>query len=332
MKKDTEKEENKIWEFYFPTKTMAKSVRPVMVLVTSMMLLTSCLDGAMEVVSDIQEDFTGIEAIEIDAGFLETRYIGDPDGEKVHLDAFLKSTSSTAYGISYQTIGSRLVVNVKSRGTLGRVRSEGYIHLTGPEMMKLSMRAGSGRISAENVANNFTELRVGSGKIQTKNIKADEIHLAAGSGEIFGEYLEGDTDAAVSSGKLRIDHLKGNLLAETSSGKMELNTINGLLEAKLSSGKMQMDRVEALGSIVLSSGQVEARHSGLSAHTFLKASSGTISIQTETDLSLYNYDITTGSGKARVGESQSSGSLKVMNGSAHTIKGEVNSGKIEIYN
>jgi hypothetical protein len=57
-----------------------------------------------------------------------------------------------------------------------------------------------------------------------------------------------------------------------------------------------------------------------------------ISIQTDTDLSLFNYDMSTGSGKARVGESQSSGSLKIVNGSAHTIKGEVSSGTIEIYN
>ncbi|MFC4873492.1 DUF4097 family beta strand repeat-containing protein [Negadavirga shengliensis] len=332
MKTDTKSKENKIWDFYFPNKIIIPSGKAALTLVAATLFLTSCLDGPMEVVSDIQEEFTGIDVVEVDAAFLEATYAGDPDLEEIQLDAFLKSTSSSAYEIVYQTVGNRLIVKIKSRGTLGRVRSEGYIHLTGPESIKLSMVAGSGKVLAENVVNDVTELQVGSGKVEARNITADEIHLTAGSGEIYAEYLEGDTEATVSSGKLGIRHLEGNLHAEASSGRMDFYNIHGFLEAKLSSGKIEMDRVEALGSVVLSSGQVGAKHTGLSEYTFLKTSSGKISIQTDTDLSLFNYDISTGSGKARVGESQSSGSLKIVNGSAHTIKGEVSSGTIEIYN
>jgi formylmethanofuran dehydrogenase subunit C len=46
----------------------------------------------------------------------------------------------------------------------------------------------------------------------------------------------------------------------------------------------------------------------------------------------FNYNITTGSGKARVGTNQASGSLVINNGATSTIRGEVSSGKIEIEN
>ncbi|WP_373520743.1 hypothetical protein [Aquiflexum sp.] len=44
------------------------------------------------------------------------------------------------------------------------------------------------------------------------------------------------------------------------------------------------------------------------------------------------FNITNGSGKARVGTNQASGSLVIKNGAANTFRGEVSSGKIEIEN
>jgi hypothetical protein len=77
---------------------------------------------------------------------------------------------------------------------------------------------------------------------------------------------------------------------------------------------------------------VFATATGLSAETSLKASSGNIYIQTLSNLKNFNFNISSGSGLVRVGDSQSSGNLVINNGSANTIRGEVSSGKIEIVN
>lgn len=211
-------------------------------------------------------------------------------------------------------------------------RTEGHIKLTGPIHMSLQLHAGSGTVHAENVVADRIDLEVNSGRVSAKNLDALEIYLTVSSGEAVAEDIVGNTVASGSSGKLSLRSLGGDLDAETSSGKMDLDAINGLLNVTSSSGKIEMDQVQALGRVSLSSGEVTGRDIGLSEFTSLKASSGTISIQTNSNLSAFNYEIHTGSGRAKVGGSESSGSLIIRNGSPFTIKGEVSSGNIGIVN
>ncbi|MDN3686340.1 DUF4097 family beta strand repeat-containing protein [Cyclobacterium jeungdonense] len=328
MKAVEGKQGNKIWNFSFPSK---KKLNVSGLLVLSILCFSSCLDPNLETVADIEESFADITSIEVDAGFLPAQYVGDPDLEEVSLDALLRSNVDGGKTISYRVVGEKLMVSLDNNGVrMGR--SEGYIRLAGPSNMSLQMHAGSGTIHAENVIGDRIDLEVNSGRVSAKNLDALEVYLTASSGEVLGEIIKGNTVASVSSGKLKLHQLDGNLDAETSSGNMEFRAINGLLNVKLSSGKITMDQVQALGKVTLSSGQVSGSDVGLSEYTSFKASSGTISIQTNSNLAAFNYEIHTGSGRAKVGESESSGTLVIMNGSPHTIKGEVSSGRITIVN
>ncbi|MEX2512966.1 MAG: DUF4097 family beta strand repeat-containing protein [Cyclobacteriaceae bacterium] len=328
MKTIQEKQGNKVWNFYFPSR---KNLNVAGALMLHLILFTSCLDPHLETVADIEESFAGITTIEVDAGFLPAEYVGDPDLEEVTLDALLRSNAGGSKDISYRVVGEKLTVTLENNG-LGWGRSEGHILLSGPPNMSLQMHSGSGEVHAENVMGDKIHLEVNSGRIHAKNLTALEIYLSASSGKVMGENIKGNTLAEVSSGKLSIQQLDGNLDAESSSGNMEFKGVNGLLNAKLSSGNINMEQVQALGKVTLSSGNVKGRGIGLSEHSFLKASSGNISVQTNSNLAAFNYEIHTGSGRAKVGESESSGTLIIMNGSPHTIKGEVSSGKIEIFN
>lgn len=328
MKKLPKKPGKKIWQFNFPSTRNAPTAG---LLVFAIFSLTSCLDSQLETVSDIEESFAEITSVEVDAGFLPATYLGNPDLEEVSLDALLRSTSNGGKTISYRVEGETLIVRLESNG-LGFGRSEGHIRLTGPTDLSLRMHAGSGTVRAENVIGEHIDLEVNSGRVHAKHLEAPELYLAASSGEVVGESLKGETVATVSSGKIILKQLEGDLNAETSSGAMELEGINGLIHVTLSSGKIDMDGVQTLGRVHLSSGKVSGRNIGLSEHTSFKASSGTISLQTHSDLRAFNYDIHTGSGRARIGESQSSGILKIDNGSPHTIRGEVNSGTITLVN
>lgn len=296
--------------------------------------LTGCLDNNLDVVADIQEDFSGITSVEVDGAFLEVEYTGETGKQDVSLDAFLKSNSDKRYEIVYNIIdGNKLKIEVKTnRGFLGNIKAEGYIRLTGPKAMKLDLETGSGRVGAQNVVNTETKLLVGSGGIFAKNIASGLIIINSSSGNAYGEDIAGKVEALVSSGNLELVRVDGNVDAEGSSGQIKLSDINGMVNASIGSGKIELSKVKALGKAALISGQLFATATGLSAETSLKASSGNIYIQTLSNLKNFNFNISSDSGLVRVGDSQSTGNLVINNGAANTIRGEVSSGKIEIVN
>ncbi|SHN09132.1 Putative adhesin [Cyclobacterium lianum] len=328
MRTITGKQGKKVWQFYLPVR---KHLNIGILLLLNMFLFASCLDPTLETVVDYEESFSEISSIAVDAGSLPVHYVGNPDLEEVHLDALLRTNTNADRNIAYRLVEDKLIVSLEQAG-LGRGRLEGHILLTGPVDMSLQLVAGSGEVRAENVRAARIHLEVNSGHVRAKDLEAQDLYLAASSGEVLGENLSGNTIADLSSGRLVLDQLDGNLEATSSSGNMKLKHISGLLHAELSSGNMDMEHVAALGNVRISSGKVNGRNIGLCEYTYFKASSGDISIQTNSDLAAFNYDIHTGSGRVKVGESESSGTLKIMNGAPHTIRGEVNSGKIEIIN
>lgn len=297
--------------------------------------LTSCLGDDLSVVSEIQQDFEGITKIEVDAEFLEVQYTGASGRQVLSLNAELRSNSNKKFEVKYRVVGSTLVVSVETNNRLfsGGARGDGFIRLTGPRTMFLDLEAGSGKVIVENVVSPEAEIEVGSGEINVKNVAIPRlnIELVSGIGKI--EDVLGDIEVNVSSGKLEVLRVEGNVNAASSSGEFIFRDVTGLVKAQASSGKIELANVRSIGEISVSSGQLFATNSGLSPQTALRVSSGNIYIQTNSNLRDFNYNITVGSGSARVGTSQStSGTLNINNGSANTIRGEVGSGKIEIVN
>jgi hypothetical protein len=305
---------------------------PFMALVL-LVSVSSCLDNNLSVVSEINEKFSGIKVIEVDGSFLEVEYLGESGLQEITMDVLLKSNSDKRYEIIHTVNEDKLKIQVKTnKGISGNLKGEGYIRLKGPRNMFLDMESGSGKLTVQNVVSSETNLTVGSGEIFVKNLTAPAVYLSTSSGMIKAEELTGKVTAVISSGKMELSGIDGNIDADGSSGEMKFTGINGLVNANISSGKIEMTNVKFLGKAHLSSGQLFATNTGLSPETSLKVSSGTIYIQTLTNLTNFNYNITTGSGKARVGTNQASGSLVINNGAANTIRGEVSSGKIEIEN
>lgn len=300
----------------------------------SFMLLSSCLGDDLTLVSEINQDFEGITNVEVDGSFMEVQYIGESGKQVLNLDAVLRSNSDKKYEVKYRIVESTLQVYIETNKGLfnGGAKGEGYIKLTGPRNMKLDLEAGSGKVDAQNVVATETKLQIGSGTITARNITSPQIFLDMSSGSAKIEDITGLVKATVSSGKLELQKIDGDVDADASSGEVILKEINGLVKSNISSGKIEMTNVKSIGQINVSSGQLFATNSGLSPQTTLKASSGIIYIQTFSNLGDYNYNITAGSGTIRVGESQSTGTLNINNGSAHTIRGELGSGKIEIVN
>lgn len=300
----------------------------------SFVFLSSCLGDDLDIVSEVNQDFEGITAVEVDGAFMDVEYSGESGKQFVNLNAVLRSNSDKKYELKYRIAGSTLQVYLESNSGLflGGARGEGLIKLSGPRNMKLDLEAGSGNVEASNVVATETNFQVGSGSIFASNITSPQIFLDLSSGGGKIEDIAGMVKANVSSGKLELIRIDGDIEADGSSGEIIFQDINGMVEANISSGKLEMTNVKALAEINVSSGQLFATNTGLSPQTTLKASSGNIYIQTFSNLEDYNFNITAGSGTVRVGDSQSNGTLNINNGSAHTVRGDVGSGKIEIVN
>ena len=296
--------------------------------------LNSCLDNDLGTVSEINQDFSGITSVEVEGAFLDVSYEGQTGQQEVSLSALLKSNSGKRYEIVYNVIDdTKLKIEVKKNGGIsGNLKNEGYIRLTGPKAMLVELEASSGKVTAKDVVSSETKLLVSSGEIYAKNINSTQISLNSSSGNIYAEDIAGKVEASLSSGNIELVRVDGNVNAESSSGQIKLSDVNGMANLTISSGKIELSKVKALGKATLSSGQLFATETGLSAETSLKASSGNIYIQTLNDLMDFNFNISSGSGSVRVGDSQASGNLVINNGSAYTIRGEVSSGKIEIVN
>lgn len=293
--------------------------------------MNSCIGDEPDIVSEIKEDFSGIKSISVEGDFLDVSYEGNATDDLVHLDGLLRAGSNSRARIHYELKGDKLIIDVKSPGG-GIRKSDGYIRLAGPDNLIVDLGVSSGSVHVANLVNRSTKLRASSGKIHASNIIAPEMIFSSSSGEVLGEDLTGNIVSTFSSGKVQFQRITGNLSAEGSSGSISVKDLNGRLDAKASSGKIDIVRISELGKLLVSSGSIIGQQTGLGPNTTLTASSGNISIQTTSVLDQFNFDLAASSGTVKVGNTQSPGVLKINNGSMHTVKGLVGSGKIQIIN
>nr|WP_194973281.1 DUF4097 family beta strand repeat-containing protein [Aquiflexum lacus] len=76
----------------------------------------------------------------------------------------------------------------------------------------------------------------------------------------------------------------------------------------------------------------KVENSGLGRNNSLNANSGSITIQTNSDLQDFNFDLSANSGSVKVGDDSSGKKLNIDNGSSNTVRGRVSSGRIRIGN
>ncbi|WP_026953819.1 DUF4097 family beta strand repeat-containing protein [Algoriphagus vanfongensis] len=302
-------------------------------LLCSTAFLTSCGDGTMEVVQTISEEYAGIKEIQIESGFLEVIYEGIEGQDEVLMTGTLESTRPGSYRLEYYVEGDVLEIELDQKNLIGSGRHQGVLYITGPTAMELDVESGSGIVRISNVQGDELDFDAGSGVIELYRVSANEIDAEVGSGTIKGFDLEGKLLANAGSGRLEFDDVLGDAELNVSSGVIRLKNLSGALNSQISSGNLHMERVNEIQNLRVSSGSIEGTEIGIGgANTVLTCSSGRIRLQTYSDFAEYNFSFQAGSGRVRVGDSSSSGSLEINNGSAVTVKGSVSSGSIEIYN
>jgi lia operon protein LiaG len=297
----------------------------------TLIMFSSC-EGELEVVQRIDEEFSGIERIEIESSFMEVNYEGRSGQTTVVLDGLLESSRSGNFKIEYKQEGNTLFIELDQNGMFGGGNHRAVVNLTGPRELDLDVDSGSGQTMVSGIEFPGLEINSGSGNIQVSSSIVPDMHLEVGSGSIQGFNLIGNLDADAGSGKIEIEQMEGDLDIEASSGAIQVKSLTGRLNVEMSSGNVDLSDVSEVEGLKVSSGNISGAGVGLGPKTKLVSSSGRIVIQTFSNLVGYNYDFEAGSGRVIVGESSSSGSLKINNGASNTISGSVSSGLIEIKN
>jgi len=300
-------------------------------------LHSSCESQGPLVSRESEESFEGIKEIEVNGKYLEVFYEGIENASKVTLNSYLKVPENSDLDLKFRKSGSKLIVEVTGNAVQLNFFNfnggdNGFISLTGPEDIKLNIANSSGSIDVKYVKHDHIDLQVNSGYINALALNVKDINLKASSGSIKAEGLVGDVKAQVNSGSITMKEVQGDVNAQASSGSLKLQDVEGTVSGKVNSGSMKFDQIAYLGDLTVSSGSINATNAGLGEQTVLNSNSGSIKIQTPTDLTKFNFDLSANSGSVTVGEQKGSKRLEIDNASAYTIQGKASSGSIKIGN
>ena len=296
-----------------------------------LLLVTSNLALAQNVLVDTQKSYSNIKTIEVNGGWLDVSYQGG-SSSTVDVEAYLAS-NDTDQDIVFVTVGDVLKISLerKQNNYSWNSKNKGYIRITGPDAMNVKFKNSSGTLSADNISAQETLLQVSSGRVSASQIEGNLL-IGATSGSLEVNGVTGDVMAKVSSGKASINQVSGDVSYESTSGSLDANEIQGTLSASLTSGNAKLNNIGSLGKLHFTSGNIRATMAGLSNQTQFDGTSGNFTIQTNSDLKSFNFALKSSSGNLKVGSISTGKTLEIDNGATSTIRGNISSGNITIQN
>ena len=231
------------------------------------------------------------------------------------------------------TLGDVLKVSYKRSGEKynWNSKNKGYLKITGPKSMQISVRGSSGKISLSNLVGKNTTLQLTSGTVTASQIKGD-LKLNSTSGTLRASEIDGNVEARLTSGNAYLDRISGRVNYESTSGSLDAKDIEGELNVRLTSGNAKIENAKQLGKLSFTSGNVRATNSGLGVNTQFTGTSGNFTIQTPSALNSFNYSLKASSGNLRVGGSSGTKSLELNNNASNTVRGNITSGNMTITN
>ncbi len=300
-------------------------------LVALLFLVSTTWVTAQNVLVNTTKKYNNIKQIEVESGWLDVSYQGG-EGTEVSVEAYLES-NITDQDIVFVTLGDVLKVSYKRSGEKynWNSKNKGYLKITGPKSMQVSVRGTSGEINLTNLASENTALQLTSGTVEAAQIKGN-LKLTSTSGTLKATGIEGHVEARLTSGNAYLENIGGSVNYESTSGSLDAKDIDGVLNVRLTSGNAKIENAKQLGQLSFTSGNVRAVNSGLGANTQFSGTSGNFTIQTNSTLNSFNYSLRAASGNIRVGNSGGGRTLELNNNAAIWIKGNITSGNITIEN
>ena len=296
-----------------------------------LLLASTTWATAQNVLVNTTKKYANIKQLEVESGWLDVSYQGG-EGTEVSVEAYLESNIPDQ-DIVFVTLGDVLKVSYKRSGEKynWNSKNKGYLKITGPKSMKLSVKGSSGKIDLTNLVSENTVLQLTSGTVAAAQIKGN-LKLNSTSGTLKVSGIEGNVEARLTSGNAYFENIGGGVNYESTSGSLDAKNIDGELNVRLTSGNAKIENAKQLGQLYFTSGNMRAVNSGLGANTQFTGTSGNFTIQTPSALNSFNYSLRATSGNLRVGGSSGTKTLELNNNASTWIKGTITSGHITIEN
>jgi hypothetical protein len=296
-----------------------------------LLLASTTWATAQNVLVNTTKKYPNIKQIEVESGWLDVSFQGG-EGTEVSVEAYLESNIPDQ-DIVFVTLGDVLKVSYKRSGEKynWNSKNKGYLKITGPKSMKLSVKGSSGKIDLTNLVSENTVLQLTSGTVAAAQIKGN-LKLNSTSGTLKVSGIEGNVEARLTSGNAYFENIGGGVNYESTSGSLDAKNIDGELNVRLTSGNAKIENAKQLGQLYFTSGNMRAVNSGLGANTQFTGTSGNFTIQTPSALNSFNYSLRATSGNLRVGGSSGTKTLELNNNASTWIKGTITSGHITIEN
>jgi hypothetical protein len=296
-----------------------------------LLLASTTWATAQNVLVNTTKKYPNIKQIEVESGWLDVSFQGG-EGTEVSVEAYLESNIPDQ-DIVFVTLGDVLKVSYKRSGEKynWNSKNKGYLKITGPKSMKLSVKGSSGKIDLTNLVSENTVLQLTSGTVAAAQIKGN-LKLNSTSGTLKVSGIEGNVEARLTSGNAYFENIGGGVNYESTSGSLDAKNIDGELNVRLTSGNAKIENAKQLGQLSFTSGNMRAVNSGLGANTQFTGTSGNFTIQTPSALNSFNYSLRATSGNLRVGGSSGTKTLELNNNASTWIKGTITSGHITIEN
>ena len=300
-------------------------------LIALMLLASVPFAASQNVLVNTKKTYSQIKQIEVESGWLDVSYQGG-EGTEVSVEAYLESNISDQ-DIVFVTLGDVLKVSYKrsSEKYNWNGKNKGYLKITGPKSMQVSVKGSSGEINLTNLASENTVLQLTSGTVAAAQIEGN-LKLTSTSGTLRASGIEGNVDTRLTSGNAYLENVNGGVNYESTSGSLDAKNIDGELNVRLTSGHAKIENAKQLGQLYFTSGNMRAVNSGLGPNTQFSGTSGNFTVQTTSDLKSFNYSLKATSGNIRVGNSSSGRTLELNNNAFTWIKGNITSGNITIEN
>lgn len=257
-------------------------------LIAFLILLIPLLSFSSGVREEESFTYAGITRIEIRGVFLNVEVRGENNGS-VQMRSDLPQGAfflARDFEVKHEVIGSELRVWVERDGVFSR--GSGTLFFRVPEGTDLSVETASG-------------------DVRISGITAPELRANSASGDITMSDIQGKVTVGTISGNLSARKLKGDLDLTTISGDMDLSGASGRLSVKSISGAIR-------GENLL-----------LEKSSDFKTVSGDILLDLENALDELRYELSTVSGRLKVGSVSATRGLE-MGTSALVLKGESVSG------
>lgn len=295
---------------------------------------------AQNILSEAEYSGTGVYQIEVEGRFCDVSITGTDDNKTTFKGQITGISDVDQPKIKVNRQGKMLKVWIESKvkdGFLERLKDidkknenrkvKGYLIFEVPKTCLVNARTGSGDLKVTQLASEKVYLSVRSGKLEVKQLEKNA-YFNSGSGLMHITDCNGKFGAESRSGKQTWKNIQGNISTWVSSGSLSIEQVEGDIVARSRSGSIKITVNKGSLNLKSSSGQLVGNEITLTQNSSFQTRSGSIEMHLKNPINDLSFDLTSRSGRLKVGEQFETYKKFIHNKGGLKITGNTSSGNL----